>query len=130
MLSRSNVSTICTGNPTGKCSKWLNNNTRSLTIIYTELNYNTEISLDGSVGKTANHAVVMAQLNTGGSCFGPHAFIVQLRDIDTHVARPGKDANQKYASLSMCMLILPCMARTTGVKMTTIYFFTCYIGLQ
>ncbi|KAA0186590.1 hypothetical protein HAZT_HAZT004737, partial [Hyalella azteca] len=43
----------------------------------------------GGLGKTANHAVVMAQLYTEGKCWGPHAFIVQLRDLDTHASLPG-----------------------------------------
>ena len=38
----------------------------------------------GGLGKTANHAVVMAQLVTDGVKRGPHGFVVQLRDLDTH----------------------------------------------
>lgn len=43
----------------------------------------------GGLGKTANYAVVMAQLYTKGQCHGPHPFIVQLRDQDTHCSLPG-----------------------------------------
>lgn len=43
----------------------------------------------GGLGKTANYAVVMAQLYTQGRCHGPHPFIVQLRDEDTHRSLPG-----------------------------------------
>lgn len=43
----------------------------------------------GGLGKTANYAVVMAQLYTGGRCHGPHPFIVQLRDEETHQSLPG-----------------------------------------
>lgn len=43
----------------------------------------------GGLGKTANHAVVMAQLYTKGKCHGPHPFMVQLRDEETHEPLPG-----------------------------------------
>ncbi|KAL2206938.1 acyl-CoA oxidase [Sarocladium strictum] len=38
----------------------------------------------GSLGKVANHAVVMAQLIINGKHYGPHPFVVQIRDINTH----------------------------------------------
>lgn len=38
----------------------------------------------GSLGKVANHAVVMAQLIIGGKSYGPHPFVVQIRDLKTH----------------------------------------------
>ncbi|KAJ4357979.1 uncharacterized protein N0V89_002556 [Didymosphaeria variabile] len=38
----------------------------------------------GSLGRTANFACVMAQLYIGGKSFGPHPFIVQVRDLKTH----------------------------------------------
>lgn len=41
------------------------------------------------VGKTANHAVVMAKLWTKGECHGIHPFMVQLRDLTTHQPLPG-----------------------------------------
>ena len=41
------------------------------------------------VGKTANHAVIMAQLYTKGECHGIHPFIAQLRDMNTHQSLPG-----------------------------------------
>ncbi|CAN0312650.1 unnamed protein product [Lampetra fluviatilis] len=43
----------------------------------------------GGLGKTSNHAVVLAQLYTRGKCHGLHAFIVQLRDMETHMPLPG-----------------------------------------
>lgn len=43
----------------------------------------------GSLGKTANYAVVMAQLYTKGKCEGIHPFMVQLRDEETHEPLPG-----------------------------------------
>ena len=39
----------------------------------------------GSLGRTANHAVVMAQLIIGGKPYGPHPFICQIRDMKTHL---------------------------------------------
>lgn len=41
------------------------------------------------VGKTSNHAIVLAQLYTQGNCHGLHAFIVPIRDMNTHVPLPG-----------------------------------------
>ncbi|ROW05699.1 hypothetical protein VMCG_05160 [Cytospora schulzeri] len=38
----------------------------------------------GSLGKVANHAVVMAQLIVKGKAYGPHPFIVPIRDLKTH----------------------------------------------
>lgn len=38
----------------------------------------------GSLGRTANHAVVMAQLIIQGKSCGPHPFVVQVRDLKTH----------------------------------------------
>ncbi|EEH18004.2 hypothetical protein PABG_00567 [Paracoccidioides brasiliensis Pb03] len=38
----------------------------------------------GSLGKTANHAIVMAQLIISGKRYGPHPFVVPIRDLKTH----------------------------------------------
>jgi acyl-CoA oxidase len=38
----------------------------------------------GSLGRTANYACVMAQLIIDGKPYGPHPFIVQIRDLKTH----------------------------------------------
>ncbi|XP_078506954.1 peroxisomal acyl-coenzyme A oxidase 1-like [Lissotriton helveticus] len=38
----------------------------------------------GGLGKTSNHAIVLAQLYTQGQCKGLHAFIVPIRHMDTH----------------------------------------------
>jgi len=38
----------------------------------------------GTLGRTANHAVVMAQLYVKGKNIGPHPFVVQIRDMKTH----------------------------------------------
>lgn len=37
----------------------------------------------GSLGQTANHAVVVAKLWVGGQDRGPHPFIMQIRDTQT-----------------------------------------------
>jgi acyl-CoA oxidase len=39
----------------------------------------------GSLGRTANHACVMAQLIVNGVSHGPHPFVVQIRDMKTHL---------------------------------------------
>ncbi|KAH8811894.1 acyl-CoA dehydrogenase/oxidase C-terminal [Xylogone sp. PMI_703] len=38
----------------------------------------------GSLGRTANHAVVMAQLIIDGKSYGPHPFVCNIRDLKTH----------------------------------------------
>ncbi|RSL79139.1 hypothetical protein BHE90_006598 [Fusarium euwallaceae] len=38
----------------------------------------------GSLGKAANHAVVVAQLILNGKTYGPHPFVVPIRDLKTH----------------------------------------------
>ncbi|KAH7304744.1 hypothetical protein B0I35DRAFT_444836 [Stachybotrys elegans] len=42
----------------------------------------------GSLGKAANHAVVVAQLILNGKSHGPHPFVVQIRDLVTHEPLP------------------------------------------
>lgn len=42
----------------------------------------------GSLGKAANHAVVIAQLIIDGKTYGPHPFVVQIRDLKTHKTLP------------------------------------------
>ncbi|PIO55938.1 acyl-CoA dehydrogenase, middle domain protein [Teladorsagia circumcincta] len=43
----------------------------------------------GNLGKSANHAVVVACLIIDGKNFGPHNFIVPLRDPETHMPLKG-----------------------------------------
>nr|Q8HYL8.2 RecName: Full=Peroxisomal acyl-coenzyme A oxidase 1; Short=AOX; AltName: Full=Palmitoyl-CoA oxidase; AltName: Full=Peroxisomal fatty acyl-CoA oxidase; AltName: Full=Straight-chain acyl-CoA oxidase [Phascolarctos cinereus] len=43
----------------------------------------------GGLGKTSNHAIVLAQLYTKGECYGLHAFIVPIREMGTHKPFPG-----------------------------------------
>ncbi|CAG8512053.1 7683_t:CDS:2 [Ambispora leptoticha] len=43
----------------------------------------------GNLGAAANHAVVMARLVTNGKDYGPHPFIVPIRDVKTHKPLPG-----------------------------------------
>ncbi|EMC94628.1 hypothetical protein BAUCODRAFT_554654 [Baudoinia panamericana UAMH 10762] len=66
---------------------------------------------NGSMGRTANHAIVVAQLlvpkardTTEYNSLGPHAFIVQIRDLKTHKELPGiavGDINVKYGYAPM-----------------------------
>ena len=66
----------------------------------------------GSLGRTANHAIVVAQLmlpEKGGKessykSYGPHPFIVQIRDLATNKPLPGivaGDIGPKYGYTSM-----------------------------
>ena len=43
----------------------------------------------GGLGKTATHAVVMARLFLDGKDYGPHPFVMQIRDLATHKPMPG-----------------------------------------
>lgn len=43
----------------------------------------------GGLGKTANHVILMAQLYIDGKVLGPHPFMVQIRDLETHRSLPG-----------------------------------------
>ncbi|XP_072239611.1 peroxisomal acyl-coenzyme A oxidase 1 isoform X2 [Leuresthes tenuis] len=43
----------------------------------------------GGLGKSSNHAIVLAQLYSLGNCHGLHAFIVPIRDMITHEPLPG-----------------------------------------
>ncbi|OAG43491.1 hypothetical protein AYO21_02428 [Fonsecaea monophora] len=63
---------------------------------------------NGSLGRTANHAVVVAQLllpsGAGFKSYGPHQFIVQIRDMKTHQPLDGiviGDIGPKYGYATM-----------------------------
>lgn len=43
----------------------------------------------GGLAQTVNHCVVVAQLYIKGECYGVHPFIVQIRDMETHMPLPG-----------------------------------------
>ena len=43
----------------------------------------------GGLAKTVTHAVVMTRLFIDGTDHGPHAFVVQLRDLETHLPVKG-----------------------------------------
>ncbi|CAL4111558.1 unnamed protein product, partial [Meganyctiphanes norvegica] len=43
----------------------------------------------GGLGKTSSYTVVVALLYTEGRCHGPHLFMVQVRDTNTHQSLPG-----------------------------------------
>ncbi|XP_037298571.1 probable peroxisomal acyl-coenzyme A oxidase 1 [Manduca sexta] len=55
----------------------------------------------GGLAHTANYCIVMAQLYTNGQCHGIHAFIVQLRDEETHMPLPGIKVGEIGAKLGM-----------------------------
>lgn len=53
----------------------------------------------GELGKIGNHGVFHAQLICNGKSHGVHAFIVQIRDLETHRPLPGievGDLGPKY----------------------------------
>ncbi|KAJ5722493.1 Acyl-CoA oxidase [Penicillium malachiteum] len=66
---------------------------------------------NGSLGRIANHAIVVAQLllpkrDVPGEyvSYGPHPFIVQVRDMDTHLPLDGVvvgDIGPKYGYITM-----------------------------
>lgn len=43
----------------------------------------------GGVAKTSNMSSIFAQLYIDGKCYGPHAFLVNIRDRETHLPLPG-----------------------------------------
>ncbi|CAG9467403.1 unnamed protein product [Pedinophyceae sp. YPF-701] len=43
----------------------------------------------GCLGKTSTHCVFAARLFTQGKDHGPHFFVVQIRDLETHLPLPG-----------------------------------------
>ncbi|KAG5309180.1 ACOX1 oxidase, partial [Pseudoatta argentina] len=55
----------------------------------------------GGLGHTANYAIVVAQLYTKGECRGIHAFIVQLRDENTHEPLSGIKIGEIGTKLGM-----------------------------
>jgi hypothetical protein len=59
-----------------------------------------DLSSLGTLGKTATHCVVMARLITQDTDHGTHAFIVQLRDLETH-----KVSNSLLCSLFLALRV-------------------------
>ncbi|XP_045771180.1 probable peroxisomal acyl-coenzyme A oxidase 1 [Maniola jurtina] len=55
----------------------------------------------GGLAHTANYCIVMAQLYTKGKCHGIHAFIVQLREEETHMPLRGIKVGEIGAKLGM-----------------------------
>ncbi|KAL3130658.1 hypothetical protein ABBQ38_008049 [Trebouxia sp. C0009 RCD-2024] len=43
----------------------------------------------GGLGKTSTHVILMARLFSKGKDYGMHAFITQIRDLETHKPLPG-----------------------------------------
>jgi acyl-CoA oxidase len=59
---------------------------------------------NGSLGRTATHAIVVAQVELPSGNRGPHPFIVQIRDLKTHQPLEGVvvgDIGPKYGYASM-----------------------------
>jgi acyl-CoA oxidase len=57
----------------------------------------------GDLGKMANHAVVFARLMIKGESYGIHAFLIQIRNLDTNAALEGieiGDIGPKYGYAS------------------------------
>uniref|UniRef100_A0A1B6C2C4 Acyl-coenzyme A oxidase n=1 Tax=Clastoptera arizonana TaxID=38151 RepID=A0A1B6C2C4_9HEMI len=55
----------------------------------------------GSLGQTANYAIVVAQLYSNGVRHGIHPFIVQIRDEETHMPLPGIKVGEIGSKLGM-----------------------------
>ncbi|XP_055379777.1 probable peroxisomal acyl-coenzyme A oxidase 1 [Condylostylus longicornis] len=55
----------------------------------------------GGLGHTANFAIVMAQLHINGKEYGIHPFIVQLRDLETHMPLKGIEVGEIGSKLYM-----------------------------
>ena len=43
----------------------------------------------GGAAKTSNTTAIFAQLYVEGKCYGPHAFVLPIRDKETHLPLPG-----------------------------------------
>lgn len=54
-----------------------------------------------AVGHTANHAIVLAQIYSQGKSHGVHPFVVQLRDVETHMPLPGIEIGEIGAKMGM-----------------------------
>ncbi|KNC54603.1 Acox1 protein [Thecamonas trahens ATCC 50062] len=55
----------------------------------------------GNMAKTATHAIVMARLIVGETDHGVHPFLVQLRDMESHMTLPGIELGDIGSKLGM-----------------------------
>lgn len=66
----------------------------SLPALYTKSSYTRDhagpLVFLPSVGRSATHALVQAQLICSGARQGMHAFIVPIRSLEDHTPLPGK----------------------------------------
>ncbi|XP_071499066.1 peroxisomal acyl-coenzyme A oxidase 1-like [Diadema antillarum] len=65
----------------------------------------------GALGKTCTHCIILAQLIVRGKRHGVHAFILQLRSLETHQPLPGRTIGDiglksSYAAIDNGFLIL------------------------
>lgn len=52
------------------------------------------------MGKTSNHAIVMAKLVIDNKDYGIQAFVVQLRSLDNYKVLPGELLNKHFKYLN------------------------------
>lgn len=63
----------------------------------------------GTLGRTANYCVAMAQLIVNGKSLGPHPFMVPIRDLKTHEPLEGiivGDIGPKFGYVKIYITIL------------------------
>ena len=53
------------------------------------------------MGKTANHAAVMAELIVNGQKHGMQAFIVPIRDMESHQPLPGVEVGEMGTKIGL-----------------------------
>ena len=52
------------------------------------------------LGVSSNHVLLVAQLKINGQTYGPHPFIVPIRDLKTHDPLPGVDVGPKMGGFA------------------------------
>lgn len=77
------------------------------------------------VGKTSNHAIVLAQLYTQRNCHGLHAFIVPIRDMSTHEPLPGN--RSLFCRSGVCGKVCP---HELIISASVFLHWTCFYSLM